>query len=126
MHLDAKVDDQTDKPEDNEDDAWDQSMAVDSTSGPPDASNAAEVFRSNAGHLQSHVQQAQRNRDAASGRSQHEDDGVLRFMIGPVAAISEHQTPQTLVEIERFTSIRLGKRETAADTQRYILLNLIL
>lgn len=87
-------------------------MAVDGAS--TDASNAAQVFRSNAGHLQGHVQEAQRTRDAATGRSQHEDDGVLRFMTGPLIGVSEHQTPQTLAEVERFTSIRLGKQQLDA------------
>lgn len=104
-----KVDNPGEKAEDNDDDAWDQSMAVDGVPFLSDPSNAAEVFRSNAGHLQGHVQQAQRNRDAALGRTQHEDDGVMRVMLGPIEGVEGERTTQSLVEIERFTSIRLGE-----------------
>lgn len=117
VHLEAQVDASGEKVDDNDDDAWDQSMAVDGVPVLGEASNAAEVFRTNAGHLQGHVQQAQRNRDAALGRTQHEDDGVMRVMIGPMAGVSEHQTPQTMVEIERFTSIRLGEYQCATDAR---------
>lgn len=112
MHLEARSEEQGDKVDDNEDDAWDQSMAVDGATGTSEAlgdgSNAADIFRSDAGHLQGHVQQAQRRRDGASGRSHLEDDGVVKFMYGPIAGPGDYQLPQVQVEIERFTGIRLG------------------
>lgn len=87
-------------------------MAVDGAggSGAPagEGSNAADIFRSDAGHLQGHVQQAQRRRDGASGRSHLEDDGIMKFMYGPVVGPGGYQLPQVELEIERFTGIRLG------------------
>ena len=113
IHLEAKSEDQGDKAEENEDDAWDQSMAVDGANGngtpAGEGSNAADIFRSDAGHLHGHVQQAQRRKDGASGRSHLEDDGVVRFMYGPIAGAGDYQLPQVEVEVERFTGIRLGQ-----------------
>lgn len=87
-------------------------MAVDGPGGAGtpvgEGSNAADIFRSDAGHLQRHVQQAQRRRDGASGRSHLEADGVVRFMYGPVVGPGGYQLPQVEVEVERFTGIRLG------------------
>lgn len=109
VHLDSNVDEQAEKAEENEDDAWEQSIAVDDAAAAAETSNAAEVFRSNANHLQGHVQQAQRQRDGASGRPQQEDEGIMRFMLGPITGTEAGETPQTLVEMERFTGVRLGK-----------------
>lgn len=122
INLEVRSEDQGEKVEDNEDDAWDQSMAVDGQSGagtPVEGSNAADIFRSDASHLQGHVQQAQRRRDGASGRSQLDDDGVMRFMYGPVVGPGGYQLPQVEVEVERFTGIRLGMFGPTLDHTLY-------
>lgn len=109
VHLDARSEYQGDKTEENEDDAWDQSMHVDDTGTPAaNPSNAADIFRSEARHLQGHVQQAQQRRHGVGDRTQIDDDGGVRLLCGPIAGLDGSELPQTPIEIERFTGIRLG------------------